>query len=240
MLLHRLLDDIPVDFYSPSSSESDTPETSSVDIATTFYSSTDIKQATLPLESLSSTLLSNGLASLLRMTKKLSESTQNSSLAVLSSMLDALSLISTALQKEIILDWQPQEWLSSLLRTLEQVDHSTQSFEVVSQTVQAIAALHQSLIRPAIDIDAREAIRTITVKLLSFLVAERAPSSVETVRLIWLVHSMTSANHVEAVICEQMTSKNEQTRLNGFDAFGNLWRTCGEFLDRVRSQADMV
>ena len=231
LLLHRLLDDIPVDFYSPSQSNSSASDTSSVSIASTFYSSTDIKQATLPLESLSSTLLCNGLACLLRMTKKLSDrlSQDESTLVVLSSLLDALSLLPAALPKEVTLDWQPQEWLSSLLRTLEKVDHSRQDFEAVSQTVQAIAALQQSPIQPAIHVDTRESIRTIVVKLLSFLTADRSPLSVETVRLIWLVHSMTRANHVEAVICEQMTSRDERTRIDGFDAFGNLWRTCGAF-----------
>lgn len=153
-----------MDFYSiPDSSTA----SSSVDLATTFYSSSDIKQASLPTETYVGTLLSNGLAALLCLTKTLAEASlkANPDLAVLTSMLDALSLISSVLQREISISWQPQEWMASLLLALDDLDYTTKDFEAASQMVQAVVALHYSPLRPELDIDSRRCIRTIVLKV---------------------------------------------------------------------------
>lgn len=55
-----------------------------------------------------------------------------------------------------------------------------------------------------------------------------APFYVKAVDLIWKIQKLSNNRHVESVISAKLNSKEMVTRLETFEAFGNLWRYTGK------------
>lgn len=61
-------------------------------------------------------------------------------------------------------------------------------------------------------------------QLLRFLHTSSAPTHLAAVRSLWQLQATTKRRHVEAAICQLLTSSDESERQLAFEAFGNLWR----------------
>lgn len=64
----------------------------------------------------------------------------------------------------------------------------------------------------------------LSTQLLAFLTPLQTKYQVQAVSLIWAVQDATKFRHVEATICQRLSSTNQAQRLVAFEAFGNLWR----------------
>ena len=59
---------------------------------------------------------------------------------------------------------------------------------------------------------------------MAFLVPSQSRYHVQAVSLIWAVQDVSKCRHVEASICQRLSSEDDEERVKAFEAFGNLWR----------------
>lgn len=59
---------------------------------------------------------------------------------------------------------------------------------------------------------------------MHFLAPSQSKYHMQTASLIWAVQDLSKYRHVEATICQRLSSDLDSERLQAFEAFGNLWR----------------
>lgn len=59
---------------------------------------------------------------------------------------------------------------------------------------------------------------------MAFLAPSQAKYHVQAVSLIWAVQDLSKFRHVEATICQRLSSADDTERIKAAEAFGNLWR----------------
>ncbi|KAJ7750196.1 Dopey, N-terminal-domain-containing protein [Mycena metata] len=126
------------------------------------------------------------------------------------------------LASPITLAWDPDQWLSSVLATLE---HETGNFTMVDRTISLIVALHETpSLLPRLLVDERSTIYKMVNRLLKYLRPHFSVYHVRAVTLIWSLANATSRSHVESILAQTMNSPESRNVQEGYEAFGVLWR----------------
>ncbi|KAJ7755024.1 Dopey, N-terminal-domain-containing protein [Mycena maculata] len=126
------------------------------------------------------------------------------------------------LNSQITVVWNPEEWLSAVLATLE---HKSCNFTMFDRTISLIVALHGTpSLLPRLLVDERPIMYKMVNRLLKYLNPNFTVYHVRTVNLIWALESATSRSHVESILAQTMTSPESRYVREAYEAFGVLWR----------------
>ncbi|KAJ7116821.1 Dopey, N-terminal-domain-containing protein [Mycena crocata] len=126
------------------------------------------------------------------------------------------------LNSQITLAWNPDQWLTSVLATLE---HESCNFTIVDRTISLIVALHGTPnLQPRLLVDERPIMYKMVNRLLKYLRPNFTVYHVRAVSLIWSLESATSRSHVESILAQTMTSPESRNVQEAYEAFGVLWR----------------
>ncbi|KAJ7687383.1 Dopey, N-terminal-domain-containing protein [Mycena rosella] len=126
------------------------------------------------------------------------------------------------LNSQVTLEWDPDQWLSSVLSALE---HETCNFTMVDRTISLIVALHGTpSVHPRLLVDERPIMSKMVNRLLKYLRPNFTVYHVRSVSLIWSLESATSRSHVESILAQTMTSPESRNVQEAYEAFGVLWR----------------
>ncbi|KAJ6623058.1 Dopey, N-terminal-domain-containing protein [Mycena sp. CBHHK59/15] len=143
------------------------------------------------------------------------------------------------LDSQITLTWNPDQWLSSALASLE---HESCNFTMVDRTISLIVALHGTKgLHPRLLVDERPTMYKMVNRLLKYLRPNFAVYHVRSVNLIWSLEAATSRSHVESILAQTMTSPESRNVQEAYEAFGVLWRlTEDNFLPGFRFKVPMM
>ncbi|KAJ6523556.1 Dopey, N-terminal-domain-containing protein [Mycena capillaripes] len=126
------------------------------------------------------------------------------------------------LNSQITLNWSPDQWLSSVLATLE---HESCNFTMVDRTISLIVALHGTPnLLPRLLVDERSIMSKMVNRLLKYLRPNFTVYHVRSVNLIWSLENATSRSHVESILAQTMNSPESRNVQEAYEAFGVLWR----------------
>ncbi|KAF9524082.1 Dopey, N-terminal-domain-containing protein [Crepidotus variabilis] len=166
----------------------------------------------------------NSLISLVSTYASLLVSSTENSERLRVSMCSALSLIDRLvgrLSGPIDVAWEPSHWLPSVLSVLPS---SNATFTVVDRITSSITNLHRNhFLQPKLTAHDRETMHKMISKLLTYLQSAYTAYHVRAVNLIWILESLTTQSHVEAILAQSMSSKSLDTP-GAYEAFGVLWR----------------
>ncbi|KAJ7204429.1 Dopey, N-terminal-domain-containing protein [Mycena pura] len=141
---------------------------------------------------------------------------------VLAHALLLLDRLASRLDSQITLVWNPDQWLASVLTTLE---HESCNFTVVDRAISLIVALHATPnLLPRLLVDERPIIHKMITGLLKYLRPNLTVYHVRSVNLIWALEKATSRSHVESILAQTMTSPESRNLPDAYEAFGVLWR----------------
>ncbi|KAI0031253.1 Dopey, N-terminal-domain-containing protein [Vararia minispora EC-137] len=137
---------------------------------------------------------------------------------------------------ELILDWNPSEWLSLMLSALE-TQHSTfvEVDRVVSFMIAAHKADHITPFMPTLLRDATlrlvnmEVLTDIGFKLFKYLRPDYSTYHLRSVNLIWALDECTKGHYVESIVAQALASPESGSNEAAYEAFGVFWRLTGEF-----------
>ena len=241
---HALLKETSSTFFSVSST-SDIPsdlEHAGIIIADQFYSAQDNKSARVPATGFAGRLITNGLAVLtcLVSTCIIAESPN---IDMIISTFQILAYLADLPPKDqpISMNWNPQEWLLVSMKGMSQGEMTHSGFDLMDAGVRCLLALVHSPLYPIFSLDKRSVLSPLINKvcrlllvvdrntenylqLLLFLQPTCVPFHIQTVSLIWALQDLSRHKHVEASICQQLTSSKGPTQQAAYEAFGNLWR----------------
>ncbi|KAJ7070662.1 Dopey, N-terminal-domain-containing protein [Mycena amicta] len=141
---------------------------------------------------------------------------------VLAQSLLLMDRLASRLETPITLAWKPEEWLSSVLATLE---HEACNFTVVDRAISLIVALHATpTLLPRLVVDDRPTMFKMVTRLLKYLRPNLTVYHARSVNLIWSLEKATSRAHVESILAQTMTSPESRNVQDAYEAFGVLWR----------------
>ncbi|KAF9786711.1 Dopey, N-terminal-domain-containing protein [Thelephora terrestris] len=133
-----------------------------------------------------------------------------------------LGRIDQRLDTPFDVDWDPPEWLSI---ALESVEHPGSTFTMVDRVISLAVSLHHSQsIQPKLSIDNRPTISKMIAMLLRYLRPEYAVYHVRAVNLVWQLENANPQPHVEAVLSQSLASPQSRNNQGVYEAFGVLWR----------------
>ncbi|KZO91887.1 hypothetical protein CALVIDRAFT_601960 [Calocera viscosa TUFC12733] len=118
------------------------------------------------------------------------------------------------------IEWEPSTWFQILFDAFAQ----SSTFYLVDGLVTLSVSLAKSHVTPELELDSRPCVVSIVTQLLHYLEPHRAPCHTRASELIWAVDSIAGHHHVEAVICQGLTTGTVQQKSDMFEAFGILWR----------------
>ncbi|KAF9654142.1 hypothetical protein BDM02DRAFT_3152598 [Thelephora ganbajun] len=120
------------------------------------------------------------------------------------------------------IDWDPSEWLSIVL---DSVEHHGSTFTMVDRAISLAVSLHHSQsIQPKLSINSRLTISKMMTMLSRYLRPEYAVYHVRAVNLIWQLENAIPQPHVEAVLSQSLVSPQSRNNHGAYEAFGVLWR----------------
>ncbi|KAF7302659.1 Dopey-N domain-containing protein [Mycena chlorophos] len=141
---------------------------------------------------------------------------------VLAQSLLLMDRLATRLETSVTLTWKPEEWLSSVLATLE---NENCNFTVVDRAISLIVALHATpTLAPRLLVDDRPTMYKMVTRLLKYLSPNLTVYHARSVNLIWSLEKATRRSHVESVLAQAMTSPESRNVQDAYEAFGVLWR----------------
>ncbi|KAI0334441.1 hypothetical protein GY45DRAFT_1318466 [Cubamyces sp. BRFM 1775] len=140
-----------------------------------------------------------------------------------SSILDALaSRLDDEVDGHLVLNWDPDAWLSTMLECLEQ---RNVAFVTVDRFITVAIKLHQKAqLRPSFDFDKRLYITPMVRVLLKYLRPSYSAYHMRAVNLIWALERLSKHPHVEAVISQSLSVRRPSELQDACEAFGVLWR----------------
>ncbi|KAH9982294.1 Dopey, N-terminal-domain-containing protein [Lactifluus volemus] len=135
------------------------------------------------------------------------------------------AILATAILQEeqkLIIDWNPSDWASCLIATLETDDVT---FLLVDQVITLLVSLQSAPgIQPALAIDQRHVIFKLLRTLFNYLRPNHSMYHARAASLMWVVEKTSAHRHVESIVAEALTSPDAMDRESSYHAFGTLWR----------------
>jgi hypothetical protein len=172
-----------------------------------------------------------GLASLLRICEHVSQSkhpVSDQQYDLLTGTMDSISLVLSARGSISLAHWDASTWMDSILSGLQQPTFTASAFASVTAVIQALFELSQFPLTPKLNLDRFKIINSLVDALLLYLDPQLAACHSESVRLIWLLQSLTDFNLVESILSNRMCSKDAQEQRAAYEAFGVIWRLSGQ------------
>ncbi|PCH34091.1 hypothetical protein WOLCODRAFT_61246 [Wolfiporia cocos MD-104 SS10] len=141
------------------------------------------------------------------------------SLALLNDLVDKLPKMQTT---SFALTWKPSQWISALLKCIEQ---KAATFSMVESVVVTASHLHDlTILEPRLTIANRSILSILINSLLKYVRLSWAAYHMRAVALIWSLDRISRNRHVEAVISQKMASRDPQEVEEACEMFGILWK----------------
>lgn len=140
--------------------------------------------------------------------------------------LSLLSKVVTAagLEKEqsLVIDWNPSDWVSYLVATLETNDTT---FLLVDQVITLLVSLRGfPRLQPPVVINQRHVVLKLLRTLFRYLRPNYSMYHARAASLLWTLEGTSAHRHVESIIAETLTSGDTAEKEASYHAFGALWR----------------
>ncbi|KAF8273824.1 Dopey, N-terminal-domain-containing protein [Lactarius quietus] len=141
------------------------------------------------------------------------------SLSLLSKLVTAAGLEKV---QSLVLDWNPSDWVSHLVPTLE-TDDTT--FLLVDQVITLLVSLQGFRgLQPPMSIDQRHVVLKLLRTLFRYLRPNYSMYHARAASLLWTLESTSAHRHVESIIAETLASRDTIEKEASYHAFGALWR----------------
>ncbi|KAA1471434.1 hypothetical protein DENSPDRAFT_893964 [Dentipellis sp. KUC8613] len=118
--------------------------------------------------------------------------------------------------------WDPPQWLSDILATLE---HDSATFVMIDQVVTFVVAMQQvDGLEPKITVQDRATLFKLIQTIFNYLRPSHSVYHVRAVNLIWALDSACKRRHVESIISQSLNAPESRNAQGSYEAFGIFWR----------------
>ncbi|KIJ53578.1 hypothetical protein M422DRAFT_73885 [Sphaerobolus stellatus SS14] len=119
-----------------------------------------------------------------------------------------------------IISWDPLQWLSVVLGTME----SCTSFLLLDRVISAVLSMGRAQLDPPLQYDTRKTMLKMMSALMFYLGFDYAPYHARAVQLTWMLEHATTHHHVESIIAQSLNPSKSRNINEAYEAFGVLWR----------------
>ncbi|KAI0783393.1 Dopey, N-terminal-domain-containing protein [Abortiporus biennis] len=124
--------------------------------------------------------------------------------------------------------WNPLDWLSVLLRSVES---EMAAFSTVDNVISTIIKLQQSVrLEPQFSLDQRHLMSSIINALFRYLRPQYVAYHMRAVNLLWTLEKASRRPHVETTIAQRLSAVSSEDQQEACEAFGVLWRLTDDTL----------